>query len=256
MRPKSKMNFVMYFEELKAIAQYCRIDLGKLVVLQFMYEFYACCTSIVTNDSSERVPIHIRTMDWDASFLKELVVELEFYKNGKPIFISTSWAGYVGIFTGTRLNAYSLSINYRKNASPSMWKNALGLLKRKWPLGFLVRNTLENRNSYYSAAEALISASLVAPCYFILSGKYRNQAMVMIRDREVCLKRRFLENHPCLIQTNEDDPLSVSFGKEGRNLLYSRQRHLLALEMLSSSHHSKMSSAEQVFVFFSTSVYL
>ena len=70
----TKLGLVYYGEELKGFSQETGIPLGKLVLIQFVYECFACCTSIVCRNEQTNVPIHIRTMDWELDFLKPLTI--------------------------------------------------------------------------------------------------------------------------------------------------------------------------------------
>lgn len=70
----TRLGLVYYGEELKGFAQETGIPLGKLVLIQFVYECFACCTSIVCQDEQNQIPMHIRTMDWGLDFLKPLTI--------------------------------------------------------------------------------------------------------------------------------------------------------------------------------------
>ena len=41
-------------------------------------------------------------MDWELDLLKPLTIEVDFQKAGKTAYVATTWAGYVGVFTGLR----------------------------------------------------------------------------------------------------------------------------------------------------------
>jgi hypothetical protein len=62
-------------------------------------------------------PLHGRTMDWDMPALERLAIEVEFQQAGKTVFLATTWAGYVGVLTGMRPGAWSVSINYRRTGT-------------------------------------------------------------------------------------------------------------------------------------------
>ena len=226
----TKWNYITHHDELKCIAKETGIDLGKIVAMQFMYEQNACCTSIVVEDEKTRFPIHIRTMDWDAKFLKKLVIELEFYKDKKPIFIATTWAGYVGVLTAMRIDAYSLSVNYRETENPSLWTNLKQIVNKEWTVGFFIRNLLENRDSYYGATKELQSTQLCAPCYFIIAGLYIDDGMIIIRDCDKTV-RTFKLSDMSLVQTNVDHHTF----KTQNNILESFERGVMAEKMLSDT---------------------
>ncbi len=70
----TRLGLVYYGQELKGFSQETEIPLGKLVLIQFVYECFACCTSIVCRDERTNIPMHIRTMDWELDFLKPLTI--------------------------------------------------------------------------------------------------------------------------------------------------------------------------------------
>lgn len=54
-----------------------------------------------------------RTMDWESDFLTRMTVELDFQLGGKTVALATTWAGFVGVLTGMRPGAFSVSVNFR-----------------------------------------------------------------------------------------------------------------------------------------------
>lgn len=70
----TQLGLVYYGEELKGFAQETGISLGRMVLIQFVYECSTCCTSIVHKDDKTNLPVHIRTMDWGLDFLKPLTI--------------------------------------------------------------------------------------------------------------------------------------------------------------------------------------
>lgn len=91
----TRLGLVYYGEELKGFSQDTEIPLGKLVLMQFVYECFACCTSIVCKNEQTGVPMHIRTMDWELDFLKPLTIGM--YKclsNQCNIFSMTFRCGF------------------------------------------------------------------------------------------------------------------------------------------------------------------
>ncbi|CAF3257544.1 unnamed protein product [Rotaria socialis] len=110
----TRLGLVYYGQELKGLSNDTGIPLGRLVMMQFVYECFACCTSFVCQDEQTNIPMHIRTMDWEFDFLKPLTIDVDFQENDQTVFKATTWIGYVGILTGMRVqNGYSVSVNFR-----------------------------------------------------------------------------------------------------------------------------------------------
>lgn len=79
------------------------------------YDAIARCTSVVVRDDKDEI-IHGRTMDWEmeSGGLDALTINVEGYDGEELIFRGISWAGMVGLFTGTNVKSkFSISINYR-----------------------------------------------------------------------------------------------------------------------------------------------
>ena len=94
-----------YGQELRGISQTVGIDLGDVVALNLAYELSALCTSIVA-PTSQGTLLHGRNLDFgDGSAftnqLQNLTVQVQFQQNGQVLFESATYAGYVGILTGT-----------------------------------------------------------------------------------------------------------------------------------------------------------
>ena len=70
----TKAGLVFYGEEIKGIAKDSGIALGKMALMQFVYECFACCTSIICKNSITNTPMQIRSMDWGLDFLKKLTI--------------------------------------------------------------------------------------------------------------------------------------------------------------------------------------
>uniref|UniRef100_A0A8C7G291 Acid ceramidase n=1 Tax=Oncorhynchus kisutch TaxID=8019 RepID=A0A8C7G291_ONCKI len=147
--------------------------------------------------------IHGRNMDfglfmgWDmknrswliTEKLKPLVVNIDFQRGNKTVFKSTNFAGYVGMLTGIKPHAFTLTMNERF----SLDGGYIGIVE--WILGnrdgmwmsFLTRSVLENATSYEEAKNLLAQTKLLAPAYFILGGNQTGQGCVITRSRVLSL---------------------------------------------------------------------
>jgi hypothetical protein len=203
----SKRGAVVYGQELAALADMVGISLGRLVLLQLVYEASATCTSIVVQNEDGSV-FHARTMDWEMPFSVEaLTVELIFRSHGRELFRASSWAGYVGVLTGMKPGAFAISVNFRLTKEGSFWTNVKQTLKSAWPVGFLVREVLQSESEYQGALVALASSPLISPAYFTLSGVERGEGCIVTRNaiEEVMETERpsVRTGAPC-VQTNID----------------------------------------------------
>ncbi|KAM4808746.1 acid ceramidase [Rhinophrynus dorsalis] len=189
-------------EEIKGIADASGIPLGEIMLFNIFYEVFTVCTSVVAEDKSGKL-YHARNLDfglflgWDvknstwtiAELLRPLVVNVNFRRNNKTVFVSTTFAGYVGMLTGMKPGVLTLTMNERF----SLDGGYIGVLE--WILGkrdgvwmsFLTRSVLENATSYEEAKIVLSKTKLLAPAYFILGGNKSGEACVITRSRSSCL---------------------------------------------------------------------
>uniref|UniRef100_A0A4W5RJU3 Acid ceramidase n=1 Tax=Hucho hucho TaxID=62062 RepID=A0A4W5RJU3_9TELE len=189
-------------EEIKGIATASGVPLGEVVLYNIFYEVFTVCTSLVAEDSNGNL-IHGRNMDfglfmgWDmknrswlvTEKLKPLVVNIDFQRGNKTVFKSTNFAGYVGMLTGIKPHAFTLTMNERF----SLDGGYIGIVE--WILGnrdgmwmsFLTRSVLENATSYEEAKNLLARTKLLAPAYFILGGNQTGQGCVITRSRVLSL---------------------------------------------------------------------
>lgn len=186
-------------EEIKGVADAAGIPLGEIMLFNIFYEVFSVCTSVVAQDTSGKL-IHARNLDfglflgWDvknnswmvSELLKPVVVNVNFQRNNKTVFMSTSFAGYIGILTAMKPGILTLTMNERFNLDGGylgILEWILGKRQGVW-MGFLTRSVLENATSYDDAKEVLSKTEMLAPAYFILGGNKPGQACVITRSRK------------------------------------------------------------------------
>jgi hypothetical protein len=104
-------------KELQGACDAIGLDYKMAIILNFMYELHAFCTSIVAKTPDGSI-IHGRNLDYPyAELFAELTVDLTFVKNGKTLYVATGTAGSLGIITGMRPGKWSVSINERHDGS-------------------------------------------------------------------------------------------------------------------------------------------
>ncbi|XP_021963900.1 acid ceramidase isoform X2 [Folsomia candida] len=186
-------------DEMRGMSEISGIPFGELVLYNVFYELFTVCTSILAQDTANDLLFHARNLDfglflgWDAKnqtwltteFLRPLVIKLTFTRGNRTIFQSVNFAGYIGILTGLKKDAFSLTINERFNIKGGFFgvlEWILGKKDIKW-LGFLTREVMENATSYEEAKALLTKSALLAPAYYILGGVRPGQACVITRGQ-------------------------------------------------------------------------
>jgi acid ceramidase len=235
----SKMDYVKYADEIEYISKKTDIPFGKLVLLQIMYELSACCTSMIYLNNE--TPVHLRTMDWPLDFLKKLTITVDFQRNGKTVYKTITWAGYIGAFTAMKPGVCSISMNYRETDT-SILNNILNLAKSYWPSGYLIRHVMETENDISKIYDYLTEAKLVAPCYFVLCGNTKKECFDIVRDR-VSSKDIYKLDGQYLIQTNID-PDSKLRENEKKDILYSVRRQTCGAKLIKDLCKTKLENKE------------
>ena len=79
---------VPFRREVAGIARAAGIAPGKILLMQYVYEFVSACTSVVVRDAKSHAPVHLRVMDWQmqAVDLTALVCEVTFVRSGRFVF--------------------------------------------------------------------------------------------------------------------------------------------------------------------------
>lgn len=221
METATSLGRVFYGDELKAIAARSGLKLGRLVILQLVYEASSCCTSIVV-PGPDGIPRHIRTMDWGMDLLADLTIEIEFIKGGRTLFITTTWAGYVGVLTGIKPSSFSVSVNFRI-IGDSMWTNIKKAATSCWPIGFLLREVFETAPDFDTAVKWLSNSKLIAPCYFTVCGTQVGEGCLLTRNRDDVEQKWELASKGPIVQTNidhwndnDDDDILYSIERRSR----------------------------------------
>lgn len=187
-----------FTEEMKSLSEISGLPLGEVVLYNVFYEFFTVCTSIVAQDPNGEI-YHARNMDfglflgWDpqnhtwamTEVLRPTVIKLHFQRSQKTVFKAVTFAGYLGILTGVKQGAFSMTVNERFNLNGGfigLLEWLLGDHSQHW-VGFLTRQLMQNETSYEAAKTMLSTTKLIAPVYFILAGTQPGQGAIITRDR-------------------------------------------------------------------------
>jgi len=178
--------------EIQGCALAMGVDIGWLTWFNLGYEVTDGCTSIVAQTPTGKI-IHARNMDfwdgiWATNLLKNLSIQVDFKKGGKTLFHSTGFAGYVGVLSGMRPNAFSISIDtrYYPEGIAQLFEEVILFLTEKNAscVSHLTRQVLTRETSYEAALKNLDNDLLVADVYYILGGLTAGQGAVISRNRD------------------------------------------------------------------------
>ncbi|XP_056293956.1 N-acylethanolamine-hydrolyzing acid amidase-like isoform X3 [Pseudoliparis swirei] len=151
-----------YAGELRGLASHLG-DVSDVIILNFAYEISAFCTSIVAQDKKGNV-YHGRNLDYPHSVLRNLTMDVIFIKNGEVAYRGTSFAGYIGLWTGQSPNKFTVSGDQRvcvclwSSGSDrwwNWWKNVVSaLFFRRFPVSWLVREIYVSPNIVFCVTYA------------------------------------------------------------------------------------------------------
>lgn len=187
-----------FTEEMKSLSNITGLPLGEVVLYNVFYEFFTVCTSIVAQDTNGEI-YHARNMDfglflgWDTrnhtwamtEVLRPTVIKLDFQRSQKTVFKAVTFAGYLGILTGVKPGAFSMTVNERFKLNGGfigLLEWLLGDHSQHW-VGFLTRQLMENGTNYEDAKATLSTSKLLAPVYFIVAGTKPGEGAIITRDR-------------------------------------------------------------------------
>jgi hypothetical protein len=132
---------------------------------------FGCTAGICRH--SELGLLHYRTLDWDLKQIGASTRIFRFHK-GERMFVVIGILGLAGALSGMLPGAYSISINY----APSVKDPGFDF----GPL-FLLREVLEECNSYGEAVSCLKSTQLSSNVFFTVCGVNDNEGCVIERTR-------------------------------------------------------------------------
>lgn len=150
-------------------------------------------------------------------YVRNVTVNIRFVNEAKEtLFESTQFAGYVGLLTAFKPNAFSLTVNERDTV-----KHALSLIKwlagdhnLSWT-GFLTRSVLETQTTYLGAKKMLRDTAVLSTAYFILGGVAPGEACVITRrvdePSDVWEMANISDHSWFILQTNYDHWLPQPF---------------------------------------------
>lgn len=207
---KAHRFYAEYLEEMEGFCRLLQCSCSTFILLQFIYEFGATCTSILFRNYSGEV-CHFRTLDWKMPILRNLTFCMDVSRNGVPLYQNITFLGYLGLYTAQRNmgdSPFSLSLNYRPlhDGHRHDFATILGMLIRNIarpfrgyePNGFALRHAIENCASYPAVVQRLETCKFSAPCYLMIAGA--SQATRLVRTWDPAASYPFSPWHTAHLQ--------------------------------------------------------
>ncbi|XP_061584663.1 N-acylethanolamine-hydrolyzing acid amidase-like [Cololabis saira] len=173
-----------YAGEIRSLTSLFGGNVSDVILLNFAYEASAFCTSILAQDKYGNV-YHGRNLDYPHAVLRNVTVDVVFLKKGKVAYRGTTFAGYVGLWTGQSPNKFTVSGDQRgTDRWWNYWKNVVSLLLKGSPVSWLVRETLEEAEDFQDAVMRLAKTPIITGVYYIVAGVRAGEGVVITRDRK------------------------------------------------------------------------
>lgn len=100
--------------EIRGIAQATGVPLNLVVAYNTFLDLFSGCISGGVKAKDVGGIVHFRGLDWGMDPLRDLIIRVEYVRDGKVVARGVTYAGYVGCLTGVR-EGLSMSLNYRAN---------------------------------------------------------------------------------------------------------------------------------------------
>ena len=178
-----------FAQEMLGISEVTGVPPGLVVLCNLVYELVSACTSVVAQAPNGTV-FHARNLDFGdgGAFTSDLTVDalnVYFLQSGGVRYVATTYAGYIGVLTGERAGAFSVSIDQHLGPSWEVLFNVVeGIYLRKASvIGLLIRQVLDSNASYPEALRVFSDHALLAEVYIILAGVSSGQGAVITRMR-------------------------------------------------------------------------
>jgi len=174
------------------------------------------CTSIVARQADGTI-IHGRNLDYASpDEMRDTAFIGKFKKDGKLRFSSVMMAGAIGIYTGIRDGAFSITENARTSemTSEKVFENLKLIFEGYNEVSWLVRDVLTNCEDFQCALNNLMTSPIITPAYLIVAGVQEYEGAVISRDRFGTAHVEMLsEENWYVAQTNDDHFTGVCQGR-------------------------------------------
>ncbi len=184
-----------YLEEIDFIASITDFSSDQVLIANLYYDilkFYFGCTAFAVN--TEYGMLHSRNLDWhtDNELLSKHSKIFDFQRNGKTIFKSVGWVGFIGVLSGIKPCKFSLTLNaVLSDDSPEIAA----------PVSFLLRDVLSTCDSFQEAKGKLENINIMSDCLILLSGIEKGDKVVIEKTPKRFQTRETNKNH--IIVTND-----------------------------------------------------
>jgi acid ceramidase/N-acylethanolamine-hydrolysing acid amidase len=149
--------------------------------------------------------IHSRNLDWwtENNLLSEHSKIFDFQRNGKTVFKTVGWVGFIGTLSGIKPQQFSLTLNaVLSKDSPEI----------AIPISFFLRDILDTTKNFDEAKKALEITTIASDCLLLLSGIKSDEMVVIERTPTRFATRKAADNF--ITVTNDYKLIENNSGEE------------------------------------------
>ncbi len=172
---KTQIISTEYLEEIIGIASVCRFTPDEILMANLYFDLqkaiYGCTAfAAISHDTI----LHARNLDWLAENQKltHYTRIFDFQKNGKTVYKTVGWPGFIGALSGTKPVRFSLTLNAAYGIDAP---------KLAIPVTLLLRDVLSGTESFAKAQQLLENTPITSDCILLLSGTKKNELVVIER---------------------------------------------------------------------------
>jgi len=181
-------------DEIRGIASTLGAAVDDVFLYNIAYELFGLCTSIVAQDDTGHL-YHGRNLDfglwpavnwtevqWDLTEdLRSILFNVNFTKNGELAYRTTVFGGYIGLLTGMKKGALSISVDTRfdDNYDEYMIEYLRNPSASQQWLSLTTRLAMEDTDNFDDAVVQIKGTSFIGPCYIIIGGAKAGEAAVL-----------------------------------------------------------------------------
>ncbi len=164
-----------YLQEIDFIASISNFSSNEVLIANLYYDilkFYFGCTAFAV--SNGQAVMHGRNLDWhtENNLLGMHSLIFNFKQEGKTLFKTIGWPGFIGTLSGIRPGKFSLTLNaVLSEDAPEI----------AMPVSFLLRDILTSSNSFQEAMQKLENTKIASDCLILLSGISADEKIVIER---------------------------------------------------------------------------
>ncbi|MEM9671479.1 MAG: C45 family autoproteolytic acyltransferase/hydrolase [Cyclobacteriaceae bacterium] len=219
-----------YLKEIEFIASISNYSANEVLIANLYYDvlkFYFGCTAFAVETNGKI--LHARNLDWwtDNNILSTHSRIFDFQKNNKTIFKTVGWFGFIGALSGIKPEHFSITLNaVLSKDSPEI----------ATPVSFLLRDVLEQADSYETAKGKLEQTVIASDCLLLIAGACKNKMAVIERTPKRHATR--LPNQNFITVTNDYKLIENNVAGESELQSTSCGRFEQAEELISQNNPS------------------